>query len=266
MGMSDGRRVCLDHPRSRGVYSPTNRAAAGRNGSSPLARGLHAPAGFYDRGDADHPRSRGVYKCWRGWASRRSGSSPLARGLHFVWGFVPSPGRIIPARAGFTDGGGDCVGHGGDHPRSRGVYSRAGTVSRPGAGSSPLARGLPLAQLRQRVSYGIIPARAGFTPPAAAQAAAAWGSSPLARGLRIPVHTAKMTGRIIPARAGFTNPCTDRRERAADHPRSRGVYTHHPASTITAAGSSPLARGLRGPGPLRSMDGEDHPRSRGVYG
>ena len=75
----------VDHPRSRGVYSPDpfelGEILAQNDGSSPLARGLHT-------------------KC---------------RGLNH------HPG-IIPARAGFTcallSGGGAPE----DHPRSRGVY------------------------------------------------------------------------------------------------------------------------------------------------
>ena len=72
-----------DHPRSRGVYSPTVGIATKSPGSSPLARGLPraarvasphsriipARAGFTG-GDPvpgvdgwDHPRSRGVYGC-----------------------------------------------------------------------------------------------------------------------------------------------------------------------------------------------------------
>ena len=50
-----------------------------------------------------------------------------------------------------------------DHPRSRGVYSRATlTMPRP-CGSSPLARGLRGSLLLPFSTSGIIPARAGFT-------------------------------------------------------------------------------------------------------
>ena len=75
-----------DHPRSRGVYYALLSWADWRDGSSPLARGLHRPAwslgppsriiparaGFTARSAAppcprrDHPRSRGVYgSSWR---------------------------------------------------------------------------------------------------------------------------------------------------------------------------------------------------------
>ena len=50
-----------------------------------------------------------------------------------------------------------------------------------------------------------------------------------------------------------------------DHPRSRGVYRMGLLSVERRSGSSPLARGLRPPGPATSSAGADHPRSRGVY-
>ena len=90
-----------DHPRSRGVYPGRHRFRRHRQGSSPLARGLHNPgtemvpglwiiparAGFtlcwpyVILGMMDHPRSRGVYAATPRMAARMVGSSPLARGL-----------------------------------------------------------------------------------------------------------------------------------------------------------------------------------------
>ena len=90
---------------------------------------------------------------------------------------------------------------------------------------------------------------------------------------------------IIPARAGFTSRTPARALSRGDHPRSRGVYVPPPAGHHRVPGSSPLARGLRGPGeapgpppriiPARAgftyayavngVQMEDHPRSRGVY-
>ena len=133
-----------DHPRSRGVYPPAGRTGPGNRGSSPLARGLPldttaqtsaqgiipARAGFTsgappesDR-PGDHPRSRGVYALGRHWACEPQGSSPLARGLRSCGLLVVGGVGIIPARAGFTPEFGGAQRRGGDHPRSRGVYSR----------------------------------------------------------------------------------------------------------------------------------------------
>ena len=125
-GFTPRRRTCGsptgDHPRSRGVYSPSTGQIWSTSGSSPLARGLlvlsrddsgepgiiPARAGFTDgaRNTApvgtDHPRSRGVYRGTSYVIWRRNGSSPLARGLLTHRHHTLAPQRIIPARAGFT--------------------------------------------------------------------------------------------------------------------------------------------------------------------
>ena len=172
-------------------------------------------------------------------------------------------------------------------------------------GSSPLARGLPENAHPDLDHGGIIPARAGFTQddrgrdqrrrdhprsrgvysrrhashfhPA--------GSSPLARGLPRGDRLARAARGIIPARAGFTRPPGGPRSSTPDHPRSRGVYEAAGDRTLTASGSSPLARGLLAHGvgadlavriiPARAgftrcrtgrpWVARDHPRSRGVY-
>ena len=131
-----------DHPRSRGVYNRYGLIADDEAGSSPLARGLPltirvaesdqriipARAGFTKTTStsncrrSDHPRSRGVYVYAGVIPFLSVGSSPLARGLRRCPGRARRAVRIIPARAGFTEGGGDHGGQGGDHPRSRGVY------------------------------------------------------------------------------------------------------------------------------------------------
>ena len=172
-----------DHPRSRGVYYMLQWTEMLSWGSSPLARGLQAVrdqlaaihgiiparAGFTHASTIgsvatwDHPRSRGVYVSGSITGYAIIGSSPLARGL------LPSTSdswdefRIIPARAGFTQGT-DMTNLGNaDHPRSRGVYHALGPQHRTTHGSSPLARGLLLRVRQACPAWGIIPARAGFT-------------------------------------------------------------------------------------------------------
>ena len=155
-----------------------------------------------------------------------------------------------------------------DHPRSRGVYDHAGQWVFPPAGSSPLARGLRLEGLLGGELRRIIPARAGFTPSVRIDEAIsadhprsrgvyAWiaednsidgGSSPLARGLLVSLVHGAADLRIIPARAGFTAAPALSPSLRRDHPRSRGVYARVPCTRSTSAGSSPLARGLRGQG------------------
>ena len=238
------RRRARDHPRSRGVYPSTDLLWASPEGSSPLARGLPQPpgaqlgclriiparAGFTPRGPPpaaprrDHPRSRGVYNPNATWYVCELGSSPLARGLRPARQWPPPLSRIIPARAGFTRAPGRRRRRPWDHPRSRGVYVRAGGGGGSQAGSSPLARGLRPRRRRRSWKSRIIPARAGFTlvcltPPRATRdhprsrgvyairaraRAHRAGSSPLARGL-LPRGA---QGGVCPL----------------DHPRSRGVY------------------------------------------
>ena len=112
-----------DHPRSRGVYYDQDTREEIRDGSSPLARGLHqarlrrpglrriipARAGFTTPTPSarcrltDHPRSRGVYMIKYHLEAKSMGSSPLARGLPSKALPMACRFRIIPARAGFTD-------------------------------------------------------------------------------------------------------------------------------------------------------------------
>ena len=193
----------------------------------------------------DHPRSRGVYD-EGGWpAPGLWGSSPLARGLLPGAGGVPRRPGIIPARAGFTCGGGDRARRRRDHPRSRGVYLSSKLAILDEDGSSPLARGLPPTWEWGVDGRGIIPARAGFTGSCLRQAPgltdhprsrgvyfatnlraeALPGSSPLARGLRLGQFVPVVRRRIIPARAGFTRRIVWSARAATDHPRSRRVYT-----------------------------------------
>ena len=150
-------------PARAGFTRAERRTPARPHGSSPLARGLLAPgqdaarplgiiparAGFTTsptssaRITKDHPRSRGVYRASTPPTCSSSGSSPLARGLqpdHLAERAGP---RIIPARAGFTADRRARNRRRRDHPRSRGVYSRARARCADNCGSSPLARGLP---------------------------------------------------------------------------------------------------------------------------
>ena len=175
--------VSGDHPRSRGVHGGGWGDGVAGLGSSPLARGslLHrevgrsvdriipARAGFTSPTPAaapspsDHPRSRGVHPSASSGRATGFGSSPLARGSrHRPVRPHPQP-RIIPARAGFTPGGGREHAADRDHPRSRGVHRSASVGTPWGFGSSPLARGSRRAHQGNRVYKGIIPARAGFT-------------------------------------------------------------------------------------------------------
>ena len=254
----------LDHPRSRGVYIRRFWSQLERIGSSPLARGLRrrsspgrcsgriipARAGFTlnrrPRGPirGDHPRSRGVYWASEGRPSERRGSSPLARGLHMTHRTQTHPCRIIPARAGFTVVIPASDPLPSDHPRSRGVYRLVRWPAPTASGSSPLARGLPSTSRPKGDCIGIIPARAGFTPPTTRSTPWPW-DHPRSRGVyRHELRRKHPLPGIIPARAGFTGWRCPRRTASGDHPRSRGVYTSVAPLGAATTGSSPLARGL----------------------
>ena len=199
-----------------------------------------------------------------GTLAANAGSSPLARGLPPALPRHPHPGRIIPARAGFTLRPALTAGFRRDHPRSRGVYIALRFSLTMRWGSSPLARGLPLGLYVPGYRGRIIPARAGFTPSPRimftvnsdhprsrgvylvdGEGTHRWrGSSPLARGLLCTRSPGRPASGIIPARAGFTLKQIARDVEATDHPRSRGVYVSGTNAHVRIVGSSPLARGL----------------------
>ena len=211
------------------------------------------------------------------------GSSPLARGLQGSFQSCQSPSGIIPARAGFTTGPCSPAISAPDHPRSRGVYVSWGDCSHSRLGSSPLARGLPPRRTWPWRSWGIIPARAGFTcscrlwcmctgdhprsrgvyPSRAPNRIRDPGSSPLARGLPPRRTWPWRSWGIIPARAGFTCSCRLWCMCTGDHPRSRGVYPSRAPNRIRDPGSSPLARGLRPEGFRQSIRGRIIPARAG---
>ncbi len=218
--------------------------------------------------------------------SRSWGSSPLARGLHTKALKAAQERRIIPARAGFTDDEGGGADEVGDHPCSRGVYSRPSRRRAGQAGSSPLARGLLRRARCQDVCCGIIPARAEFTyaPPlllrtpgdhprsrgvyrdAVLKVVDAGVDHPRSRGVYHPdVKSSDLLRRIIPARAGFTDRARHQEAPHRDHPRSRGVYGGVEGGGDGVPGIIPARAGFTPPTTSRRPQRTDHPRSRGVY-
>ena len=134
--------AAVDHPRSRGVYAGRWPRLTGVRWIIPARAGFTPPRTSPRPPTTDHPRSRGVYDDSPVRARGAQGSSPLARGLPADGAVLPDVARIIPARAGFTDGALLHGRSGGDHPRSRGVYRLVVMRSGRLGGSSPLARGL----------------------------------------------------------------------------------------------------------------------------
>ena len=274
-----------DHPRSRGVYASRPWRGPASPGSSPLARGLLALCTLNEKTFMDHPRSRGVYP--RPWTSSPAppGSSPLARGLLVGPHAGRGHHRIIPARAGFTEPAPRESLRSPDHPRSRGVYADTAVLAAQVLGSSPLARGLPCFLLTHALSYGIIPARAGFTTARRTTCLRRWdhprsrgvyvgrsaragpvaGSSPLARGLRHVDDDAAGRARIIPARAGFTRATASRSAwSSGSSPLARGLPLAKDLG-LPARRIIPARAGFTVMKELEDSEEADHPRSRGVY-
>ena len=191
----------------------------------------------------DHPRACGANRSPIHANVRPYGSSPRVRGKRERVGGDGTAMRIIPARAGQTQGRDRTRIRHPDHPRACGannIQDKDGVLY---AGSSPRVRGKPFACGALFGHERIIPARAGQTtrhpgccrtPTDHPRACGAncikaetregfIGSSPRVRGkpeeLVVPVDCR----RIIPARAGQTPAVTHSRTQPPDHPRACGA-------------------------------------------
>ena len=149
------------------------------------------------------------------------------------------------------------------HPRSRGDHYFTLSSSAKKAGSSPLARGPLSCKSISIHGFGLIPARAGTTPPQHETAEPArahprsrgdhidegtgdyriTGSSPLARGPLVKVAQEALNAGLIPARAGTTSLSREYSVMGWAHPRSRGDHRIQLTISTLLTGSSPLARG-----------------------
>ena len=130
----------------------------------PARAGPTAVAIVVDKIIPDHPRSCGA-NVGRGSEFRTGGgSSPLVRGQLNRILLAHNTTRIIPARAGPTEGTHEKDHRTADHPRSCGANVGPEGANHDQFGSSPLVRG----QRRYGFDAGfltrIIPARAGPTP------------------------------------------------------------------------------------------------------
>ena len=210
-----------------------------------------------------------------------------------------------PAHAGNTLDKNATVTIAQDHPRLRGEYNHIKIDGQEYLGSPPLARGIHFLRKQSEPEIPITPACAGNTNRRAKEsglpkdhprlrgeyystigvAIVTAGSPPLTRG--IPKGTAAQNRDygITPAYAGNTPDSCPSRQRAWDHPRLRGEYSHPSGRVPAPPGSPPLTRGIL----LRTLhlvliagitpayagntaisnsalcDTEDHPRLRGEY-
>ena len=192
-----------------------------------------------------HPRSRGENTADDALTQQPAGSSPLTRGKRAISSSYSAGRGLIPAHAGKTDLS-DVFGHfSRAHPRSRGENAAASAASLTMRGSSPLTRGKPPADRRDRGRRRLIPAHAGKTLEAVGlhdlcpahprsrgensdtmlSLASIIGSSPLTRGKRTRCRRGGRRLRLIPAHAGKTAQPRRRTRRGRAHPRSRGENT-----------------------------------------
>ena len=273
-----------DHPRSRGEYLQEPGHLPGKQGSSPLSRGIPprpcsslggpriipALAGNtgkdpgYNGNTRDHPRSRGEYVDQGCGSGPHGGSSPLSRGIPWRYhGRIDSEG-IIPALAGNTGLFPGARFNRADHPRSRGEYTLLSHCTTASQGSSPLSRGIPHLLLGSYRQVGIIPALAGNTRGSTSgrripmdhprsRGEYHWGfigvmcltgSSPLSRGILGQPGGVVRRFGIIPALAGNTRTSWCCCRWRTDHPRSRGEYSPASSTVTEPRGSSPLSRGI----------------------
>ena len=112
---------------------------------------------------SDHPRIRGVHYQPSNRRLFRRGSSPHTRGAQCGSVLLIFDSGIIPAYAGCTEPRNHLRRTFQDHPRIRGVHSRAQCRACSGPGSSPHTRGAPCLQAVDNIAAWIIPAYAGCT-------------------------------------------------------------------------------------------------------
>ena len=253
------------HPRAGGENAINSMGAGIAEGSSPRGRGkpygldsqlalsglIPARAGktpstaSLSTSRPAHPRAGGENRMSLIAWSRATGSSPRGRGKLVPWPAYHSAARLIPARAGKTDGRSDGRDPGAAHPRAGGENGASWPDQASDYGSSPRGRGkLPSCPPRTGRA-GLIPARAGKTQREApdeharpahpraggeneAQAlpdGTLYGSSPRGRGKRELVPNHPLCPGLIPARAGKTESRTAQASARAAHPRAGGENT-----------------------------------------
>ena len=169
-----------------------------------------------------------------------------------------------PAHAGNTLDKNATVTIAQDHPRLRGEYNHIKIDGQEYLGSPPLARGIHFLRKQSEPEIPITPACAGNTHSCFHGKAILWdhprlrgeytvcgtieenamGSPPLARGIPCDFEHKIMCIGITPAYAGNTPDSCPSRQRAWDHPRLRGEYSHPSGRVPAPPGSPPLTRGI----------------------
>ena len=171
-----------------------------------------------------HPRACGENCEKRQRGDEKSGSSPRMRGKLVLRPTACLMGRLIPAHAGKTEGGGVVSRRGPAHPRACGENFEHVGETVPFVGSSPRMRGKHIPLLSRPGSSRLIPAHAGKTrsdhrlschrqahpracgenPTTTQKHQPREGSSPRMRGKQSGDFVYAHPLRLIPAHAGKT--------------------------------------------------------------
>ena len=112
-----------------------------------------------------HPRPCGEHMGRKAIGPANQGSSPPVRGARTVGDSAGVQPGLIPARAGSTSFSGAHRHPGRAHPRPCGEHGRGSGDPCTGRGSSPPVRGARNSRNVLGAALGLIPARAGSTPP-----------------------------------------------------------------------------------------------------
>ena len=177
----------MAHPRACGENPRHTVRVAGPRGSSPRVRGKPLNRQCYARSERliparagktrdslplhtctwAHPRACGENHTSRRRTAPAAGSSPRVRGKPLWSEVTTTVPRLIPARAGKTNDLLIRVLHREAHPRACGENPILISSGAPLSGSSPRVRGkLSFLDISLQLP-GLIPARAGKTPPSA---------------------------------------------------------------------------------------------------
>ena len=180
-----GHRRGRAHPRACGENDQDNDPLGRDRGSSPRVRGkrmgtglltvrlrlIPARAGktFWLNSNVfvlgAHPRACGENRLRGRFPLADQGSSPRVRGKLVMGPRLIAVLRLIPARAGKTDGACPWRGRHWAHPRACGENAHAATNAAAPPGSSPRVRGKHQEEPDGGRRPGLIPARAGKTTP-----------------------------------------------------------------------------------------------------
>ena len=232
-------------------------------GLIPARAGKTGPPSPPTRPAKAHPRACGENRGVGRGLRCPLGSSPRVRGKPLGHHRAHERRRLIPARAGKTAAPSITTATPTAHPRACGENAASASRTAAATGSSPRVRGKPRDTTLQRVSSGLIPARAGKTGPGKGARSSspahpracgenrAWqclsglllGSSPRVRGKPQCAFCCSTFRRLIPARAGKTTWWPGSRSCPGAHPRACGENFSSPVSPVSIAGSSPRVRG-----------------------